>query len=121
MGVCAPLLTDASICAILNPMKTLLLTLGLSLSISPVWAQDAPKLSPELELGRQILALKVQLKDERDKMANLTIAYGQCAATIGKSEKIEPWFAEFQGQVEAANPTFTYDVATGVFTPKKKP
>ena len=101
-------------------MKTLLLTLGLSLSISPVWAQDAPKLSPELELGRQILALKVQLKDERDKMANLTIAYGQCAAAIGKSEKIEPWFAEFQGQVEAANPTFTYDVATGVFTPKKK-
>lgn len=102
-------------------MKPLVLSFILSFSILPVWAQETPKLSPELELRRQILALKVQLKDERDKVASLTIAYGQCAATIGKSDKIEPWFAEFQGQVEAANPTFTYDVATGVFTPKKKP
>lgn len=90
----------------------------LALSISPVWAQETPKLSPELELRRQIVQLQVQLLSEQEKVANLTIAYGQCSKSA--VPPIDPLFKQFQGQVEAANPGFTYDVMTGVFTPKKK-
>lgn len=101
-------------------LKTCSFALIALLMTVSAFAQEpaTPKLSPELELKRQVLALTVQLKAERDKTAQLTVAYGQCSTEVNKSPSVDQLFSAFQSEVESANPDYTYDVEKGVFTPK---
>lgn len=100
-------------------MKLFICALLLCFSAN-LWAQEAPKLSSELELKRQILQLQLALKSERERVAQLTIAVGACTAEVVKGVRTDTLIEDFKSAVEAANPGFAYDVETGAFTLKSK-